>query len=105
MDIKLKQALMLYRDILKNYCIVSDGTEPPKKLPDVDFGRMKVDIPWITAVQHVAWMCDKAWDLAEEGHTEKAMRWLGFIQGVMWCLNMRTINQMRDDSRQEETDE
>lgn len=32
----------------------------------------------------------------EEG---KMNRWLGFIQGLMSELNLRTINQMRDESR------
>lgn len=30
--------------------------------------------------------------------TEKAMRWLGFIQGGLWALELRTIDQMRADN-------
>jgi hypothetical protein len=29
---------------------------------------------------------------------EKAMRWLGFIQGVLWSTGVRTIDQMREDN-------
>lgn len=29
----------------------------------------------------------------------KINRWLGFIQGVMWSTQCRTINEMREESR------
>jgi len=30
---------------------------------------------------------------------EKAMRWLGFIQGVLWSTGTRSIDEMREDNR------
>ena len=30
---------------------------------------------------------------------DKAMRWLGFIQGVLWAGNIRTLEQLKEDSR------
>jgi len=41
-------------------------------------------------------MCVKIHDMDEEG---KAMRWLCFVQGVLWMTGRRTIDQMRDDNR------
>ena len=33
------------------------------------------------------------------GDREKAMRWIGFIQGALWVLGVYTIDQMRDHNR------
>jgi hypothetical protein len=30
---------------------------------------------------------------------EKAHRWLGFVQGVLWTQGIFTIDQLRDDNR------
>lgn len=37
--------------------------------------------------------------LQEEGITDKFNRWLGFLQGILWCTQLRTINEMRDENR------
>ena len=33
-----------------------------------------------------------------EGKLEKAFRWLGFVQGVLWASGCRTIAEMRSDN-------
>jgi len=62
--------------------------------------------------QHLRWMCREVLgflphhkigepvpELAEtQAAMEKAMRWLGFIQGVLWSTGVRTIDQMREDN-------
>lgn len=48
------------------------------------------------ALAHAKWMCVKIHDMDDEG---KAMRWLCFVQGVLWMTGRRTIDQMRDDNR------
>jgi hypothetical protein len=48
---------------------------------------------------HVAWMCNQIPGFLAEGKGEKVNRWLGFIQGALWSLGIRTIDQMRDDNR------
>lgn len=37
--------------------------------------------------------------IPETGVTEKVNRWLGFIQGTMWALGLRSINRMHDENR------
>lgn len=46
-------------------------------------------------IRHVIEMCHKLQNFKNE---EKANRWLGFIQGVMWVFNIRTIEEMRRDN-------
>lgn len=46
---------------------------------------------------HLLWMCSQI----ESGHVtgEKAHRWLGFIQGAFWAKGRKTINEMRNENR------
>lgn len=48
---------------------------------------------------HLSWMCQQVPGFLENGQKDKAQRWIGFIQGSMWSLGMRTIDQMREDNR------
>ncbi len=48
---------------------------------------------------HLHWMCGEMRVLVEQGRIEKAFRWLGFIQGVLAAKELRTIDQLREDSR------
>ena len=57
------------------------------------------DIDEIGCLQHVLAMCDTVEHLVEQGKIEKAFRWLGFMQGVLWCGGVYSIDQMRDDNR------
>ena len=54
-------------------------------------------------LQHLCWMCHMAEQHAEEGHWEKANRWLGFIQGALWCEGFFTIDEMRAHNRPPES--
>jgi len=49
-------------------------------------------------LQHLHWMALEAKKIIEEGRTEKAMRWLGFLQGALWVLGRRTIEEMKKDN-------
>lgn len=50
------------------------------------------------ACEHALWMCEQAKTFVPLD-MEKACRWLGFIQGVLWMAGIRTIAEMRDDNR------
>lgn len=50
------------------------------------------------AFSHALWMCEQTKIFAATD-MEKACRWLGFIQGVLWMGGLRTIDEMRDDNR------
>jgi hypothetical protein len=51
------------------------------------------------AVAHVLWMCGSIRELLNEGRIEKSMRWLGFVQAVLWCFGLATIDELKDDNR------
>ncbi len=47
---------------------------------------------------HALWMCGQAQCLAEKD-AERAQRWLGFVQGVMWREGLTTIDELWEMNR------
>ena len=58
----------------------------------------------LEATRHILLMCEQIEDIVEED-VEKAMRWLGFIQGVFWSSGTFSINEMREHNTKGEGDE
>lgn len=52
-----------------------------------------------TVQGHLAWMSSEAKNFVKEGRIQKAMRWLGFIQFGMWQLGLRSLEQLKEDSK------
>lgn len=50
-------------------------------------------------LEHTRWMCQQVPELVAEGRLEKANRWIGFIQGVLWAYEAGTIASFKDDNR------
>lgn len=46
--------------------------------------------------EHLAWMCSESIRFVQKGEIEKAHRWLGFIQGVLWKEGAFTLNDLRE---------
>jgi len=51
------------------------------------------------ALRHLLWMCSQVKLFVETREIEKAMRWLGFMQGTFWMAGVKSIDAMRDDNR------
>jgi hypothetical protein len=75
-----------------------ESTFTPERLDEVMMGRTFIGINMRAALNHVLWMCIEAQKFVEEGRMEKAMRWLGFIQGVLWATSFFSINDMKIDN-------
>lgn len=50
-------------------------------------------------VRHCLDMCDEMVRHYEKGKVEKAMRWLGFVQGFIWAKGFATIEELREVNR------
>jgi hypothetical protein len=57
-----------------------------------------------TQIGHLLWMCHTIPLFLAEGRREKAMRWLGFLQGSAWALRLRSIESMKRDNAPEDSD-
>jgi hypothetical protein len=51
------------------------------------------------------WCAVEGQKLVAEGQREKAMRWLGFVQGVTFALRRATIEELKNDSRPDKTED
>ena len=49
-------------------------------------------------LRHVAWMCVASQEMISKDDAAKATRWLGFVQGVLWSHEIRTVEQLRGDN-------
>lgn len=49
--------------------------------------------------QHLLNMIPQMRDFVTDGRREKVMRWLGFMQGVMWARGMFNIDELMDHNR------
>lgn len=54
------------------------------------------------SIVHVVGMLPRLRVLIIEGHREKAMRWLGFIQGVLFSNNIYSVEQLKEHNRPDE---
>ncbi len=55
-----------------------------------------------THLGHLGYMAEAAvGDLIPDGKIEKAMRWLGYIQGCMVCKNQFTLDEVKRHSMPE----
>ena len=81
---KLKSVLEFYNHYLDEVKNCS-----PKECPDDP-----------TNFAHLMWMCDEA-EMTQipVGEVDKAMRWLGFIQGVLCAKGVFTLDELRAHSR------
>ena len=73
---KIISVMELYKHTLRRYKPVRFGTDS----------------------EHVRWMCDETIALAKAGRTEKAFRWLGFVQGVLWSSQWFTLKELKTHS-------
>ena len=51
------------------------------------------------AMEHVLWMCVQVQEFVAQGKLEKANRWLGFIQGILWLSGRGSVDDFREDNR------
>ena len=51
---------------------------------------------------HCPGMLDKMLGFLEEGRVDKAHRWLGFMQGVLWVNRMFTLDELMEHNRSTE---
>jgi hypothetical protein len=51
------------------------------------------------AARHAAWMLEEMRGFLAQDRWDKANRWLGFVQGLLWSTGIYTIPQMANHNR------
>lgn len=89
------------KQVFEEYAAILTQRGNPAKQLEVE--------PWGSLIEpdqqlnHAHWMCLVCLDFVSQGEIDKAYRWLGFIQGVLWCRHVRSIREMRSDNRSPES--
>lgn len=60
---------------------------------------LNMGLGYLSAFDHCLWMCGEIERLVRAGERDKAMRWVCFIQGVLWVSGLLSIDSMREDNR------
>ncbi len=85
---KIKEVVEMYQ--LK---LVELGVE------STDFDHATLSPSSEAALNHCLGMLPKMIDFVDEGRIEKAFRWLGFIQGVLWDRGIYTLDALMNHNR------
>lgn len=83
------QLLHTYTILLRDYRLLHSGIHRKAKKRDTG-------VKWYDDLNHVLSMLPT---MAKMEDPDKFNRWLGFVQGFLWALDLRTIDDMRDDIR------
>ena len=83
---KLETIIKLYDGVLAGLTVGPDKT---------DTSKTGMDTGWQNTWKHLRWMLQEM----PVDDPEKAARWLGFIQGVLWRGGLYTIDEMRNQTR------
>jgi len=90
---KLKEVFAQYRRMLLVLPHVRS-----EKLHDDLYAFTGLSVPYDKMLGHAVYMCETASGFVDEGRIEKAMRWLGFVQSVLWCAGIRSLTDLKQDS-------
>lgn len=88
---QMKIAIQKYRELLYRVS--------PTRFPQTERITPEKRVPML---EHLVWMLDQTLEHYAAGKVEKAMRWWGFIQGVLWSCGLYTIEELANDNREPE---
>lgn len=58
----------------------------------------------VRRLSHLLWLSREGLQLIEDDRREKAMRWLGFIQGALWNMELVTVKELKDMNRPDDSE-
>ena len=91
---KLKELVLRYQTLLReigNHSSLSMSEENANSTADM--------ISDSDRGSHFLFMCDMVVEFVDKGEVDKAMRWLGFLQGALWSRGYYTLTELKDHSR------
>lgn len=90
-DQRVEEALAHHAAQIRMWALVA--SEQPENAR-VKLGRNQEASTPAERLGHLLWMCEEARTFLPE-KVDKAMRWLGFIQGALWVLEVSTIEESK----------
>lgn len=90
---RVKAIARYYNDVLgQGQCVGARKTPPDLHVTDF---KAEAHV----AALHLRAMVPELIEMADAGRTEKCMRWLGFMQGVLWRNGTFTLDELKEHSR------
>jgi len=85
------EVITLYRQKLESLNIKKNRYPIDKLLP-LFFPRQR-------ALEHCHQMLDTMEEFVREDRMDKAFRWLGFVQGVLWVCRLTPVAELKEHNR------
>jgi hypothetical protein len=92
---KLKSVFLRYQAL----CLVKNPNCVPVQMDDANTKYFRLGIKKYIVSNHLLFMCVEGQKLVDEEKVEKAMRWLGFLQGVLWANSWFCLDELKNHSR------
>jgi len=86
-----KQKILDVLEVYENH-LVRIGADNKEAFPDIYPSKKQ-------SINHLLTMISKIREFVEQGRKEKAFRWLGFMQGVLWTNGNFTLKELKDHNR------
>jgi hypothetical protein len=102
---KVKQVLQSYLDHFEAEDSKAGLSVGAQKMSDVDAFRKAPEVDDLSWAAHLKYVCVEAQRFVDEGRIEKAMRWLGFLQGVLWESGEFSLDDLKNHSRPTEDEQ
>jgi len=84
---------------MTNEQIIQVSNKYQAKLDALGYSELREDRDNPGSLTHISWMLYQITQLVNNNQIEKANRWLGFVQGALWALDVCTIDEMREDNK------
>lgn len=91
----MKSVFALYRAKLDEMFPTIEPCQMREKTTHLVVSDIQLDI----TIAHWKFMCDEAQRFVDADRVEKAMRWLGFLQGTFWSTGTYTLDDLKNHSR------
>jgi hypothetical protein len=65
----------------------------------IDFPHDQIPITSDQKLGHGYGMLDQMREFAHQGRIDKVNRWIGFVQGILWCEGQHCLNDLKDHNR------
>lgn len=92
---KTKSVFAWYRAFLDREYPEVEAAQMPGRCTTARSGGLHYTI----VAAHYKFMCDEAQRFVDAGRIEKAMRWLGFLQGAFWRCGRFTLDDLKNHLR------
>jgi hypothetical protein len=89
-DEQVKQVAIAYQARLTR-----EGYQPVQ----IHVDRTTASYPKSRQLEHVAWACGEMVRVLEAGDRERAMRLLGFCQGVLWVHGIYSVAELHEQNQ------